>query len=289
MPTIKEDCLRNSKRIHASARRLAGLSSEPNRIYIFTHHKVATVLLSSIFRNLSASLNMSMCRAYGSFEYAPNFDVVLFEHSLVGGEVWGGDFRGVHIRRDPREVLASSYLYHKRTNEEWCNSAPNDLGGPIGYPRIDYVREHYPEPWKAEYLQGLNGRSYKENLLSLPTEDGLIFELDRYAGWTILDMCHWGYNDPRVLELKFENLVEDLEGSLFKIFTHLGARWWLSKSLSRAAKRFDVRRMSDEQIARNAHISGRDYEKWRTLFTERVQEEFESRFPNAVERLGYEA
>lgn len=287
MDEIKIDNIRKPHRLHASARRISALRFSKRPIYIFTHHKTGTVLFTSIFRALSLHLNLSMCRAYGYFEYAPQYDIVVFEHSLVSERIFDGDYVGVHVRRDPREVLASSYLYHLRTKEKWCTHQPDRSLEKNDYTSVDHIRSHYSEDWKNRFISGLGGQSYQSLLRRLDREAGLIFELNNYSGWTIQDMLAWEYRRPRIKELRLEDVAENFQTQIMEMLQHVGLSEQYSSEVFALCKKYDIANLAPGERARNKHISGEIGQKWPNLLSNYVLEQLDEKFPKAAERLGY--
>ena len=68
---------------------------------------------------------------------------------------------------------------------------------------MDYSQVHLQHEEKIRYLESLNGKSYQENISLLNQDDGLIFEMDGFAGRTIGDLSKWAGNET-ILEMKFE-------------------------------------------------------------------------------------
>lgn len=258
-------------------------------IYLMSHHKAGTVLVRNVFARVAQHLNLSFSRAYGYFDAVDDdSDIVLFEHSLLGPQALAGNYIGIHLRRDPRDVVASAYLYHQTTREDWCLAVPaHDGAGPIRHPLVPWFREHFPEDWKRAYLARLNGRSYQAILRDLDQEDGLLWEMENCSHWTISDMLAWGDGNDRTLEVTFEALMRDFDGTFRRMFRHAGFSDRLTEDLVQLAQAENLSRMSDADIARNPHISGRDTAKWERFFTPRVQARFDALFPDAVARLGY--
>lgn len=270
-------------------RKLLGLgNNKPVKpLFIFTHHKTSTVLMGNVFRKISNDLGLKFCKVYGYCKDVPTgYDIVLFEHSLVSEKVLASDFHGIHIIRDPRDVLVSGYLYHLHTDEEWCTTEPNPTL-PINFPYIDFVREHMPDGWKLNYIQSLSRKSYQNNLSSLPKEEGIIFEMEKYTGWTIEDMLSWDYTQPKVLEFKMEEILSDFNNSFKKIISLFGFNSKVSEHCFKRAKEEDINSMSSAKIAKNKHIHSRKVKKWEEHLNEKHLILLENKYPKYLEKLGY--
>lgn len=258
-------------------------------IYLFCYHKVGTVLLVKVFRNLCAEFGWTFKKVFGECRQLPeNADVVLFSHSLVDLDSVDMPYVGIHLTRDPRDVVVSGYLYHKRCEEEWCLNSNFDFRAPILYPKVPYSQEHRPEHWKIEYLKSLGGKSYQQTLLDLIESEGLLFEMHHYGTWTIDSMLDWDYDNPNVEEIKFEELMSDFDQTFGRIFKHCGfSEEQMERALQIAAKE-DLNRMDNRQLERNDHISSRQTTKWRNYFTAVHEQAFEERFGDVLVKLGYE-
>jgi hypothetical protein len=241
-----------------------------------------------IMTKLARHFGMSMETVFG-LARAPNrsTDIVLFAHSLLDFDLAGFDYRGVHFVRDPRDVWVSGYLYHRRCKEEWCVNTALIPIHPIRYPQVPVSLQHRPESWKKAYLEGLGGKSYQQNLLDLDQRNGLAFELDRYAAWTIEAMSSWEPRPGEILETQMEAFAKDFDGTMAAILSHLGfADDRLAIALQIAATE-DTSRMDDRRIKSDPHIHSRKLSKWRDFLGAEQLKVFEARHSMARERLRY--
>lgn len=259
-------------------------------IYIFTHHKTGTVLATNVLKEISDFLGLKLCRVYGYCDEIPDgYDVVIFEHSLVSNKILSSSFRGVHIIRDPRNVLISGYQYHRHTEELWCNTRPlaGTLPEHIKFPLVPYSREHKSPEWKKRYLEDLKGLSYKDNLKCLDTQKGLAFELDRYASWTIEDMANWNYELDNVLEVKMEDILKNYDEVFSNIFDHLGFTGKLREKALHIAQSHDLNRMSASEIKANKHIHSKNHSKRENLLDDEILKSFTEKYGETLKKLGY--
>jgi hypothetical protein len=197
-------------------------------------------------------------------------------------------FAGVHIIRDPRDVIISGYLYHIRCNEEWCINTNFDITPPIQFPVVPRSQEHKTEEWKRRYVASLGDLSYQENLKRMSQEDGILFEMQRYGSWTVEDMLRWDYSCSNVYEIKFETLMRHFDASFSCVFDHIGFTKHQTDLAGEIASVDDINKMTAKQISGHRHISSRDTSKWRRYFTDEVKDVFKSHFGDALQRLGYE-
>jgi hypothetical protein len=257
------------------------------RLYFFCYHKVGTALCANIARKIAALFGWQADYLPGLINgLDPSKQIITFAHSLIEFDLSTIPHKGVRLIRDPRDVWLSGYLYHQHCRERWCTNETLDLTPPILFPRVPYSQQHRSEEWKRDYLVGLNGLSYQRNLLSRDRDSGLEFEMNRYADWTIQAMLAWKH-DPSTIDVKIEDLMADFDGTLTLIFRHFGIPEVDIPLALAAAASEDIGRMSDAQIAANPNIYSRSISKWRSMLTPTQIERFQSRYGEAIERLGY--
>jgi hypothetical protein len=104
-----------------------------------------------------------------------------------------GKYRGVHVMRDPRDMIVSSYHYHKWTHESWA---------------------HRPDK---------NGLSYQQKLNKADTRKGLFMEIDHFIFSYRKLLSDWDMDNPDMLEVSFESLMGPDRHTVYdRIFRHLG-------------------------------------------------------------------
>jgi hypothetical protein len=258
-------------------------------ICLFCYHKVGTALLNKVFSEICEINNWKIQKVLGKQSELPkNADIILFCHSLVDLNNFKSPFIGVHLIRDPRDIIVSGYLYHCRTNEKWCINSDFDTTPPIKFPKVPYSQQHRSEKWKKEYIESLGGQSYQQNLLNLSQRDGIFFEMNNYGAWTIESMKNWNYNMNNILELKFEELMTDYDNIFQIIFQYIGFSKSQIKTGMEIAKKHDLRRKSDQEIQNDKHISSRNFSKWKKYFEEEHKKKFNQKFGEILINLGYE-
>jgi len=197
-------------------------------------------------------------------------------------------FVGFHVIRDPRDIIVSGYLYHLRTSEKWCINSNFSKNSPINFPRVPYSQEHRSEQWKLDYLNSLQGKSYKENLRALDQSEGLLFEMENYGAWTVNSIHDWDFNRKEILEIKFESLIDDYDSTFRKIFKHIGLPESDIELCMDIAVQQDLGRKSEDEIKMMPHVSSQKLSKWHDYFEEVHKEVFKEKFGNILIRLGYE-
>lgn len=159
--------------------------------FVATHHKVMTTYFNAVLQPLAFGLNRRFQRV-NTEQPSPGAQIVLSMHGKL--DLAGlGRYRGVHIMRDPRDMIVSGYHYHKWTLEEWV---------------------HRPDA---------NGRSYQQKLAEADPHDGLFLEIDHFIYFYRQTLADWDIANPDVIEIAYEDLMGPERDTLYaRIFSHLG-------------------------------------------------------------------
>jgi hypothetical protein len=163
----------------------------------FGHHRCASSWIVDVVGAVCRELRLRHVSVHNAREFGHDLgrfvreervDVLTYtnaEHHYAR-EVEG--LRGFHVVRDPRDVVVSAYFSHLHSH------------------RVD---AEWPE---------LAGR--RERLGALSTAEGLMVELDA-LGWQFGAMRDWHYDDPRILELRMEDLSEHPYEEFLRVFRFL--------------------------------------------------------------------
>lgn len=234
----------------------------PYKVLVGTHHKTGTVWLKVIFE--------AICNAYSlrfvvgspgeaaELEAPGSFDVFFHPHSRFDFDKLELPIRGLHIVRDPRDIILSGCFYHQKSSESWL---------------------HTPR----EYL---GGRTYQEAINSRGTlEDKILFEMENAGRATIDELIRWDYTRPSFYEVKYEDLVLDADLVLFhNIFSFLGFPGSFLPGVLAIAYRSSI---FSGQVS-SGHVRSAEAGQWRRYFTRSHNERFLELFGDILIRLGYE-
>lgn len=231
------------------------------------HHKTGTVVIDKVLRAIATHFNIK-------YQYCPqkhlddDTDIWLDDHSHCDFSKINRPIIGTHMIRNPCAIIVSAYEYHKQTNE----------------------------PWAVRKIKVMDGKSYKEILNELDLEDGMTFEMknDLYTESsknTIMDIYNWDYRRPNFLELKFEDLMTNYDGTLANMFKHYGfTRQMIDKSLELAAK-YNLRNKTVEDLKDNKHVTNKnlDLDKWKGYFSNaELVKKFWKIYPYDIfDKIGY--
>jgi hypothetical protein len=243
-----------------SLSRKIGFGLQTERVLVGTHHKCGTVWMMNIF---SAVCNrLSLVFYNGEQRHLPrHYDVFFQDHSNFRLSRLAGPHRGLHLIRDPRDVIISGVFYHER-----CTS----------------------ERWLTESNPQRQGRSYQQILAGLPSlEEKIIFEMAHCSGGAIRDMLDWNYANSKFYEAKYEDLIEDVELHRFRdIFTFLRLPEDQMDEILQIA--FINSLFSGQAAAPPGHIRSGRPRQWQLYFTKNLYRQFLHLFGDVLIRLGYE-
>ena len=104
-------------------------------------------------------------------------------------------------------------------------------------------------------------------------------------------MLSWDYSDPRFLELRFEEVVDNEVPTFEKILSWYGVSREDAGNVATYLEFLAYRhigRKRGRDPASASHIGGGSpIGRWKTIFSDRVLAAFDERFPTALRALGY--
>jgi len=229
-----------------------------NKILIGTHHKTGTVWLASVFKVISQfhSLNYNFAKRGTN---PADFDIYMHDHSKFDFDAIDFEYRGMHIIRDPRDVIISGTFYHQKSQEVWLH----------------------------EKQDRFNGMSYLEKINSIKDmDDKILFEMDHASNVTINEMIGWNYSNPNFIEVRYEDLIQDYDLELFhKIFKHLGFPGGSIPGLLNIAYKKSI---FSGEVEKKGHIRSGKSRQWEKHFKPVHLEKFRENFGDVLIDLGYE-
>lgn len=240
-----------------------------------SYHKCLTVYLSRVIEALFRSpLADGTYRHFNSRLEEFNSEYSGYSVASVNNHVLDldslGDFRITRLVRDPRDLVVSGYLYHRRGAEDWCDApVPSDE-------RFRVVNGHV----SSELAQ--SGLSFKNYLQSVSEEQGLLAELD-FRRYHFESMAAWPTDDERVRVFRYEDIVGSEASVMYKILRHLKFR----KDQAALGAVFSQRRSAARVAGSHAHVRDPRSGQWRSRFTPLVEKVFEERHGELLDRYGY--
>jgi hypothetical protein len=231
----------------------------PQKILIGTHHKTGTAWMMNIFRKVAYFHSLAYYQ--GKQDQLPaEFDIFLQDHSYFDFDTLPGPYRGVHLIRDPRDVIISGCFYHQKSEEYWLHLSRQDLGG-------------------MTYQEKIN--SYDNR------EDQILFEMEHAGRRTIQEMLAWDYHQAQFFEVKYEELIADDNLSLFHdMFTFLG---FPGESIPGLLEIAYHNSLFSGNLDKSLHIRSGKSKQWEAFFSQKHKNRFLAMFDHALIDLGYES
>jgi hypothetical protein len=261
----------------------AALSSRDLLYYVGVHHKTGTIWMKRLHESIARRLGLpftGLKRApdsSGSQGTPGKIDPTFLESTLrsVSAQRHGVVFdvhsrfaeiprqlpriRGVHLVRDPRDVLISATLYNLKSTEWWL---------------------HRPLPH-------FNNVTYQERLSSAGTmREALLFELSHQTRAAIADMAAFPRIE-RVPTITYESLMTgDVLAAFDEMFSSLG--------FAGSARRIALDCARQESIVLNPdrrdlpHVRSGETQQWRQVFDRKLGEQFAAAAGPELAALDYE-
>ena len=229
-----------------------------NQVLVGTHHKTGTVWMKNIFTQSCSQLNLKFFT--GKFDEAPSdFDVFLQDHSQFDFAQLNVNYKGLHLIRDPRDLIISGCFYHQKAHEKWLHNPQKEFGG----------------------------LTYQEKINSYDSLDEKIgFEMENSSLYNIKAITNWNYTNPLFFEAKYEDLIRDVDLLLFhQIFTFLGFSGQVMPELLRIA--YDNSIFSGN-LRKSLHVRSAQEKQWENYFKPKHKAKFLELYGDALIKLGYE-
>ena len=164
--------------------------------------------------------------------------------------------------RDPRDIIVSGYHYHLWTTEPWC--------------AVD---------------RGADGKTYQERLNEASRAEGIALEIERARDGVLGLMERWNYDDPNVLELRFEDLMEASRADYRAVFAHYGfegRELELCVDLMEMLSFRNITRRAAGQVRERRHLRSGSSGGWRAELDESHRARVKELFGPLLVKLGYE-
>jgi hypothetical protein len=243
-----------------TAARSSRLRSTPEVLFVATHHKAMTTYFHAVLRGLAFALNLPFERLRDS--HLPSEKAKLFL-SMQGKQNLGalGPYRGVHVMRDPRDMIVSGYHYHKWTHEIWVH-------------RLDE-----------------NGESYQDKLNRLDKTAGLFLEIDHFIFFYRDALEAWDMNNPAMLEVSYEALMGSEKRALYHdIFAHLGFEGRELELAVELMKLFEAESRTGKAsgtVNQKSHVRSGKSRQWETELEPQHLAYIEQQLGSVLRKFGY--
>ena len=202
------------------------------------------------------------------YDECQNFDVCSISGNYIDLDRFE-DIRVARVIRDPRDLIISAYFYHKRAGEPWCKQEnPTDQDW-------KQVRGAVPANLPVDY-------TLSRYLNEVPMEEGLHAELE-FRKYHFQSMLEWPENDPRVMLLRYEDIIGNEARAFWKILSFFGFTLPTRLIGIQLARQFS----SKSRHARVNHIRNPNSGQWRQHFTPGLTSMFNELYGEVLDRYGY--
>ncbi|MGD1711796.1 sulfotransferase domain-containing protein [Dapis sp. BLCC M172] len=227
------------------------------KVLVGTHHKTGSVWMRKVFFRIAKKLDFVYYG--GSQDSLPknNFDIFFDDHSRFKLDLLP-PYRGLHLIRDPRDIIISGCFYHQKADEKWLHTKRKEFGG-------------------LTYQEKINSYS--------SIDEQIFFEMEHTAAITINDIRKWDYNNSNFIEIKYENLIEDNNLILFEqIFTFLGFPERFISTILEIAYQNSI---FSGQVKKSLHVRSGKKNQWEEFFKDKHKKRFIELFGDTLIKLGY--
>ena len=243
--------------INFQARILQNNNKLEHLIVVCTQHKTGTIWLKKIFAAIACKQQLNLYSGKQS-SLPLNTNIFFQEHSMASLDKLG-KHKGLHIIRDPRDIIVSGCFYHAKSDEAWL---------------------HQPQKWYGNM-------TYHQKINSFNTfEERLFFEMDNCASWTINQIAEWDYQQTDMYEVKYEDLIVDRDLFIFhQIFHFLG---FTENILLDCMYTAYENSLFSGKVSALKHIRSGKAQQWKSFFNSAHKSKFKAKFGDLLVHLGYE-
>jgi len=256
----------------------------PPLIVHFCYHKAMTVYFNRVFMSLAKEADWYF-KSYKWFEFdefTEDIQNLKKESLLMVGpslnviDLLPRRYLGSHIVRDPRDLLVSGYKYHKWAQEPWIHERLNEA----------MINRLVLKGFKLDF--DYSNMSYQQLINSVDQTVGLEIELNWRTN-SLNHMFDWDYQNPMVMELRYENVF----GNEVETFTELFKHYSFDNKMMEIGIKF-VRHFSFEnqketgKTGDNQHLTMGVSGQWKEYFSDELKAIFKERHQDLLVKLGYE-
>jgi hypothetical protein len=186
-------------------------------------------------------------------------------------------YRGSHFVRDPRCLVVSGYHYHLWTEEEWCKDVPFNWEGMVHHPYFQQYVE--PDSRKFPKLQ-----TYQEYLNSLDKEKGMVVEM-LWRRTQFSHMKNWNYDNPKIMEVKYEDIIGNEVDVFKRLFEHYG---FSEELIEEGLTICDSLSLKNSKKSSTSHTRSGSSKQWVKEFSAGHKKIFNDLYPELLIQLAYE-
>ena len=228
------------------------------KVLVGSHHKTGCVWMRKVFSRIAKGLDLVYYA--GSWGSLPenNFDIFIDNKSQFQLNLLPA-YRGLHLIRDPRDIIISGCFYHQKADEKWLHTKRKEFAG-------------------LTYQEKINSYS--------SLDDQILFEMEHTAAITITEITEWDYSNSNFIEVKYESLIEDYNLILFhQIFTFLGFPGRFIPNILEIAHQNSI---FSGKVKKSIHVRSGKTNQWEDFFKDKHKRRFIELFRDILVKLGYE-
>ena len=247
------------KRVCADLNSLINPVPLEHLVLVGSHHKCGSSWMYDVFCQISRNFGLRL-RFENSAPASRGDDIYFHAHSSFDLTKLGKTaHRGLHLIRDPRDIIVSGCFYHQKCGEPWALAPQAKFGG----------------------------MSYRDKLRSFNRlDDQLLFEMEHCSAETLRELLSWNYDDPYFINVKYEDLIEDHQLLMFhRIFTFLG---FPGHAIPRMLQIAFEHSLFSGKVAARKHVRSGRARQWETYFKPIHHQRFHQLFGDALYHLGYD-
>lgn len=242
------------------------------RWFVGTHHKSGTIWIRDVFRDIAAVSKIpfiNISRHFYSKEGAIAISgrycrqgrpFVFFEdHSIFPScLIEDGTARGMHVVRDPRDMLLSGMKYH----------------------------DHAEEAWLRVPMANLGGRTLQQFFRQASSEQARAFaEMEWVLDRTVKEMSDVACQEG-VATFQYERLIgEDWRRAWTSVLEYFEVPGGEMPRLLQVVERNSV--FGERAVQKKGHVHNPAPEKWRRELSPNLVDLVEERYSNSLAVLGY--
>lgn len=241
-------------------------------VVVATHHKSGTNWMGGVFQMIAKELGVpyvhlsrisSVRERQRKVDEAPDPNksphIYFYAYGRFPKLVAGREkFRGIHVARDPRDMILSAAKYHTWSKESWLHQPQEEFAG-------------------LTYQQKIN--SYTD-----PTEQ-IRFEMLNNSSKIIKIMTDFNTYDC-LLDVRYEDMRRDMNlMNWHKMCLLMGFE---AQDLPVCFRAFLKHSIQFGGVNSKKHIQDTAVTRWREKLPRELWEEADERFSDAIKRFGYE-
>lgn len=224
---------------------------------------MGTIWMTELLRKIASKFGMSVQISNANGDAHNGADILIANHSQLPLEALR-NYVGSHLIRDPRDAVISGYFYHLWTNESWA---------------------HQPDPQYGNV-------SYQQFLKMQNQEDGITAEIQRFSTYIRhYRLMEWDYNNPRILEIKYESLIADEPKVFTELFQHYGFSddaVAQSLKLAESVSFKNIAKRNQGETKTGVHLRSGKPNQWVELLNSDHRDMIKSEWGELLWKMGYE-